>query len=43
MDGRYSVFGYLVEGKEVLEELTDKDKIITAKVVYGLNNLVQPS
>ncbi|MCZ8249030.1 peptidylprolyl isomerase [Microcystis sp. LE19-195.1E] len=43
MDGRYSVFGYLVQGKEVLEELTDKDKIITAKVVYGLNNLVQPS
>jgi peptidylprolyl isomerase len=27
----------------VLEELTDKDKIITAKVVYGLNNLIQPS
>lgn len=43
MDGRYSVFGYLVQGKEVLEELTDKDKIISAKVVYGLNNLVQPS
>jgi peptidylprolyl isomerase len=43
MDGRYSVFGYLVQGKEVLEELTDQDKIITAKVVYGLNNLVQPS
>ncbi|GCL53678.1 peptidyl-prolyl cis-trans isomerase [Microcystis aeruginosa NIES-3806] len=43
MDGRYSVFGYLVQGKEVLEELTDQDKIISAKVVYGLNNLVQPS
>jgi len=43
MDGRYSVFGYLVEGKEVLEELTDQDKIISVKVVYGLNNLVQPS
>jgi peptidylprolyl isomerase len=43
MDGRYSVFGYLVQGKEVLEELSDKDKILSAKVVYGLNNLVQPS
>lgn len=43
MDGRYSVFGYLVQGKEVLEELTDKDKIISAKVTQGLNNLVQPS
>ncbi|MDJ0532200.1 MAG: peptidylprolyl isomerase [Xenococcaceae cyanobacterium MO_207.B15] len=42
MDGRYSVFGYVVEGKEVLEELTAQDKIISAKVVKGLENLVQP-
>jgi peptidylprolyl isomerase len=42
MDGRYTVFGYVVEGKEVLDELTDKDKIISAKVTNGLDNLVQP-
>jgi peptidylprolyl isomerase len=42
MDGRYSVFGYVVQGKDVLEKLTDKDKIISAKVVDGLDNLVQP-
>ena len=42
MDGRYSVFGYLVEGKETLDKLTDKDKIISAKVVDGLENLVEP-
>lgn len=42
MDGRYSVFGYLVKGKEVLDKLTDKDKIISAKVVDGLDNLVEP-
>jgi peptidylprolyl isomerase len=42
MDGRYSVFGYVVDGKEVLDKLTDKDKIISAKVVAGLDNLVQP-
>jgi peptidylprolyl isomerase len=42
MDGRYSVFGYVVDGKSVLEELTAKDKIISAKVVDGLDNLVQP-
>ncbi|MGK7915796.1 MAG: peptidylprolyl isomerase [Prochloraceae cyanobacterium] len=42
MDGRYSVFGYLVKGKEVLEQLTDKDKIISAKVVEGIENLVEP-
>lgn len=43
MDGRYSVFGYVIEGKEVLEELTQGDKIISAEVVKGLDNLVEPS
>ena len=42
MDGRYSVFGYLTEGKEVLEELTAGDKIISAKVIDGINNLKEP-
>jgi peptidylprolyl isomerase len=43
MDGRYSVFGYVVDGKSVLEELTARDKIISAKVVDGLDNLVEPN
>lgn len=43
MDGRYSVFGYLTEGKEVLEELTAGDKIISAKVVEGLENFKEPN
>ena len=43
MDGRYSVFGYAVEGKDTLAELTAGDKIISAKVVKGLENLVKPS
>ena len=43
MDGRYSVFGYTVKGKEIIEELTTSDKIISAQVVEGLENLVQPS
>ena len=43
MDGRYSVFGYAVEGKEALADLTAGDKIISAKVVKGLENLVKPS
>ncbi|MCC0177614.1 peptidylprolyl isomerase [Waterburya agarophytonicola K14] len=43
MDGRYSVFGYLIEGKEVLEELTAGDRIISAKVVDGIDNLQEPS
>ena len=43
MDGRYSVFGYLTEGKEVLEELTAGDRIISAKVIDGIENLKEPS
>ncbi|HAC62202.1 MAG TPA: peptidylprolyl isomerase [Cyanothece sp. UBA12306] len=42
MDGRYSVFGYLVDGKEVLQNLSEKDTIISAKVIDGLDNLVEP-
>jgi peptidylprolyl isomerase len=40
LDGRYSVFGYLVEGKEVLEKLKEGDVIQSAKVVKGVENLV---
>ncbi|NEO56758.1 MAG: peptidylprolyl isomerase [Okeania sp. SIO3B5] len=42
LDGRYTVFGYVVEGKKVLEKLAKGDKIISAKVVAGLENLVEP-
>ncbi|MEC4893308.1 MAG: peptidylprolyl isomerase [Oscillatoria sp. PMC 1051.18] len=42
MDGRYSVFGYVVDGAEVIEKLAPGDKIISAKVVKGSDNLVQP-
>jgi peptidylprolyl isomerase len=41
MDGRYSVFGYVVEGKDVLDKLVAEDKIISAKVVKGGENLVE--
>ncbi|PIG92086.1 peptidylprolyl isomerase [Gloeocapsopsis sp. IPPAS B-1203] len=42
LDGRYAVFGYLTEGKEVLEQLKEGDKIVSAKVVSGVEHLVQP-
>ena len=42
LDGRYAVFGYLVEGKEVLEKLTAGDAIESAKVIQGAQNLVEP-
>ncbi|MGL4498048.1 MAG: peptidylprolyl isomerase, partial [Planktothrix sp.] len=43
LDGRYAVFGYVTEGKEVLEELRKGDVIESAKVIRGADNLVQPS
>lgn len=42
MDGRYSVFGYVVQGKETLEKLTNDDKILSAKVVEGGEFLTSP-
>jgi len=42
MDGRYSVFGYVVKGKEVLDEITALDKIIAVKIVKGAENLQEP-
>jgi len=42
MDGRYAVFGYLVDGRDVLDKLNDGDKIIAATVVNGADNLVEP-
>jgi peptidylprolyl isomerase len=42
MDGRYAVFGYVVEGKEVLDKLELGDTIESAKVVQGAENLVEP-
>jgi peptidylprolyl isomerase len=42
LDGRYTVFGYLTEGKEILDKLKAGDKIESANVVQGIENLVQP-
>jgi cyclophilin family peptidyl-prolyl cis-trans isomerase len=42
LDGRYAVFGFVIEGKEVLGELKAGDKIISAKVIQGVENLVLP-
>jgi peptidylprolyl isomerase len=43
LDGRYSVFGYVVENKELLEQLTQADRIESIRVIAGADNLVQPS
>lgn len=43
LDGRYAVFGYVTDNKDVLEKIKAGDKIISAKVVDGLDNLVEPT
>ena len=39
IDGRNSAFGYVVDGYEILEELTKDDTIISIEVLEGLENL----
>lgn len=42
LDGRYTVFGYAIEGQEVLRQIKRGDKIESAKVIEGIENLVLP-
>lgn len=39
IDGRFAAFGYVVEGADVLNELTSADQVIEATVVSGADNL----
>ncbi|MBM0740751.1 peptidylprolyl isomerase [Phormidium sp. CLA17] len=43
LDGRYAIFGFVVEGKEVLKELRAGDKIESAKVIEGLDKFQEPA
>ncbi|MEO0757817.1 MAG: peptidylprolyl isomerase [Cyanobacteria bacterium J06648_16] len=43
LDGRYSVFGYVTKGKEILREIKQGDRVESAKVVSGQENFVTPS
>ncbi|MGD1937196.1 MAG: peptidylprolyl isomerase [Cyanophyceae cyanobacterium] len=46
LDGRYAVFGYTISdknGKPILDKMRAGDKVISAKVVSGAENLVQPA
>lgn len=43
LDGRYAVFGYVVDGQELLREVKAGDKILSIKVVEGSENLVNKS
>ena len=39
MDGRNAAFGYVVDGFDVLEELTTEDRIRSIKVIEGADGL----
>ena len=40
LDGRYSVFGYVIDGQEILRELKAGDFIKSIKIVDGAEHLV---
>jgi len=42
IDGNYTAFGYLKDGVEVLRKLKLGDEIISARIIEGAENLVQP-
>lgn len=42
LDGNYTVFGYVTEGKETLDKLRLGDKILSARVISGAENLLRP-
>lgn len=42
LDGRYALFGYVIDGDYFLKSFGVGDKVIEAKVVDGLENLVLP-
>lgn len=43
LDGDYAVFGYVVEGLDVVDGIEQGDQIERAAVISGLDNLVSPA
>jgi peptidylprolyl isomerase len=43
LDGRYAIFGFVTEGQDILRLLKAGDKIESAQIVSGLENLVEPA
>ncbi|KAK9821695.1 hypothetical protein WJX74_009402 [Apatococcus lobatus] len=43
LDGRYAVFGYLIDGAALLQQAQVGDKIVSMKIVDGLQYLQQPA
>jgi peptidyl-prolyl cis-trans isomerase B (cyclophilin B) len=43
LDGNYAVFGYVTQGMDVVESIQQGDRLESAKVTEGAENLVQPA
>lgn len=43
LDGRYAVFGYVTENEDLLKKIAPGDKIESARVIDGAENLVSPT
>jgi peptidylprolyl isomerase len=41
LDGRYTCFGYTLDGAELLKGVKEGDVVESAKVVKGIENLVR--
>ena len=42
LDGRYAVFGYVIEGMDVVDEIAIGDRIVSVTVTDGLDSLNSP-
>ena len=42
LDGKYAVFGYVTDGMEAVDRILQGDRIQTARVTQGIENLVRP-
>jgi peptidyl-prolyl cis-trans isomerase B (cyclophilin B) len=40
LDGRFAVFGYVLEGMDLIEKLAPEDVILSAQIVGGAEYLV---
>jgi len=42
LDGYYSCFGYVVENEDFLSQVSSDDRIVSIKVISGIDNLIRP-
>ncbi|NJK62262.1 MAG: peptidylprolyl isomerase [Synechococcaceae cyanobacterium SM2_3_1] len=43
MDGRFAAFGYITDGLEVMYDIKPEDRILSARLISGQDNLILPT